>query len=120
MAAVTPPPYPTHQAVLAAALVQARATIRSTNQWAWGNALEKAAEELRAEPEVEVEVDPELALIYPPRERIGVTYRATATTCQCEAFTDPAGRRPCRHRAKVRLVELCNAATASAAAHEQA
>ena len=85
----------------------ARAKVRATSQWAWGNALEKAAEELRAEPQVEVEVDPELALIYPPRERVGVTYRATATTCQCEAFTDPNGCRPCRHRAKARLVALC-------------
>ena len=108
------------RAALAAALEVARAKVRATSQWAWGNALEKAAEELRAEPQVEVEVDPELALIYPPRERVGVTYRATATECQCEAFTDPAGRRPCRHRAKARLVALCSVATAAASAHEQA
>ncbi len=95
------------RAALAVALDVARAKVRASGQWAWGNALEKAAEELRNESAVEIEVDPELALIYPPRERVGVTYRATATQCQCEAFTDPMGRRPCRHRAKVRLVALC-------------
>ena len=107
------------QETLKAALATAREQIRATKQWAWGNALEKAAEELRAEPDVEVEVDPDLALIYPPRERVGVTYRATARECQCEAFTDPEGRRPCRHRAKARLVELCGVMSAPAVVSQE-
>jgi len=96
------------QTVLKQVLDEARERIKATEQWGWGNALEKAAEELRDEPAVEVEVEEEpeqaLALIYPPHERVGVTYRCTAATCQCEAHAD---RKPCRHRAKVRLVSLC-------------
>lgn len=94
------------QTVLKRVLDEARERIKETGQWSWGNALEKAAEELRDDPQVEVEEEPEqaLALIYPPHERIGVTYRCTAATCQCEAHADG---KPCRHRAKVRLVALC-------------
>ena len=94
------------QTVLKQVLDEARERIKETGQWSWGNALEKAAEELRDDPQVEVEEEPEqaLALIYPPHERVGVTYRCTAATCQCEAHADG---KPCRHRAKVRLVALC-------------
>ena len=93
-------------------LEQARGRVKEREQWAWGNALEKAAEELRAEPAVEIEVEPgeALALLYPPQERVGVTYRTTAATCQCEAHADG---KPCRHRAKARLVELCQATTSA-------
>ena len=92
--------------VLARVLAEARERVKARGQWAWGNALEKAGEELRDEPTVEVEIEPEaeLALIYPPHERIGVTYCATSRTCQCEAHADGL---PCRHRAKARLVALC-------------
>ena len=94
------------QTVLKQVLDEARERIKEMGQWSWGNALEKAAEELRDDPAVEVEEEEEqmLALIYPPHERVGVTYRCTAATCQCEAHADG---KPCRHRAKVRLVALC-------------
>ena len=106
------------QTVLKQVLDEARERIKATEQWGWGNALEKAAEELRDEPAVEVEVEEEpeqaLALIYPPHERIGVTYYVQSDRCQCEAFIAPSDpddpesppqKRPCRHRAKLRLIE---------------
>ena len=98
--------------VLKGVLEQARARVKEQKQWAWGNALEKAAEELRDDPDVEVEVESgeALALLYPPHERVGVTYRTTAATCQCDAHADG---KPCRHRAKARLVELCQATTSA-------
>lgn len=98
---------------------EARATLHANGQdrTGWGNALEKADEELKVEPFVDVHVDEEgtiLGLLYPPYERIGVTYYVEADRCQCEAFTSPSDpddpdsppqKRPCRHRAKLRLIE---------------
>ena len=96
---------------------EARQIIKQHEQWAWGNALEKADEELRVEPFVDVHVDEQgtiLGLIYPPHERIGVTYYVQVDRCQCEAWTEPKNpddpnsppqKKPCRHRAKLRLIE---------------
>jgi hypothetical protein len=98
---------------------EARARLHANGQdrTGWGNALEKADEELKVEPFVDVHVDEQgsiLGLLYPPHERIGVTYYVQSDRCQCEAFTSPsdpndpdsaAQKRPCRHRAKLRLVE---------------
>jgi hypothetical protein len=97
----------------------ARATWPASGQdrAGWGNALEKADEELKVEAFADVHVDEEgtiLGLLYPPHERIGVTYYVQTDRCQCEAFaapSDPADphsppqKRPCRHRAKLRLIE---------------
>ena len=98
---------------------EARATLHANGQDrnGWGNALEKADEELKVEPFVDVHVDEQgtiLGLLYPPYERIGVTYYVQSDRCQCEAFTAPSDpddphsppqKRPCRHRAKLRLIE---------------
>ena len=98
---------------------EARATLHANGQDrnGWGNALEKADEELKVEPFVDVHVDEQgtiLGLLYPPYERIGVTYYVQGDRCQCEAFTapsdpddpeSPSQKRPCRHRAKLRLIE---------------
>ena len=98
---------------------EARATLHANGQDrnGWGNALEKADEELKVEPFVDVHIDEEgtiLGLLYPPHERIGVTYYVEADRCQCEAWTSPNDpddpdsppqKRPCRHRAKLRLIE---------------
>lgn len=98
---------------------EARATLHANGQdrTGWGNALEKADEELKVEPFADVHVDEDgtiLGLLYPPYERIGVTYYVEADRCQCEAFTSPSDpddpdsppqKRPCRHRAKLRLIE---------------
>ena len=70
---------------------EARATLHANGQDrnGWGNALEKADEELKVEPFVDVHVDEQgtiLGLLYPPQERIGVTYYVEADRCQCEAF----------------------------------
>ena len=83
----------------------------------WRNALEKAGDELLKHPQVEVELDDSgaiVALIYPPQDRVGVTYYTRPDACQCESWTapsdpdDPASppaHKPCRHRAKLRLVQ---------------
>lgn len=83
----------------------------------WRNALEKAGEELLKQPQVDVEVDDTgaiVALIYPPQDRIGVTYYTQGDACQCESWnapsdpddpTSPPAHKPCRHRAKLRLVQ---------------
>jgi hypothetical protein len=98
---------------------EARATLHASGQdrTGWGNALEKADEELKVECFVDVHVDEQgsiLGLLYPPHERIGVTYYVQTGGCQCEAWTSPSDpadpdsppqKRPCRHRAKLRLVE---------------
>jgi hypothetical protein len=98
---------------------EARARLHASGQdrAGWGNALEKADEELKVEPFVDVHVDEQgsiLGLLYPPFERIGVTYYVQADRCQCEAWASPSDpadpespsqKRPCRHRAKLRLVE---------------
>ena len=98
---------------------EARATLHANGQdrTGWGNALEKADEELKVEPFADVHVDEQgmiLGLLYPPHERIGVTYYVQTDRCQCEAFTSPSDpddphsppqKRPCRHRAKLRLIE---------------
>jgi hypothetical protein len=107
------------RAALREVTMEARATLHESGQdrAGWGNALEKADEELKVEPFVEVHVDEQgniLGLLYPPFERIGVTYYVQADRCQCEAWAAPSDladadsppqRRPCRHRAKLRLVE---------------
>ena len=83
----------------------------------WRNALEKAGDELLKHPQVEVELDDSgaiVALIYPPQDRIGVTYYTRGDACQCESWTAPSdpddptsppAHHPCRHRAKLRLVQ---------------
>jgi hypothetical protein len=107
------------RAALREVTMEARARLHASGQdrTGWGNALEKADEELKVTPFVDVHVDEQgniLGLIYPPHERVGVTYYVQADRCQCEAFTSPSDpadpdsapqKRPCRHRAKLRLVE---------------
>ena len=107
------------KAVLRNVARDARATLHASGQdrTGWGNALEKADEELKVAPFADVHVDEDgtiLGLLYPPHERIGVTYYVQAERCQCEAFTSPSDpydpeslpqKRPCRHRAKLRLIE---------------
>ena len=98
-----------------AAVVRA---IRTSAAFAgWRNALEKAGDELLRQPQAEVELDESgkiVALIYRPQDRIGVTYRVCEDACQCESWnapSDPAdpnsppAHKPCRHRAKLRLVQ---------------
>ena len=108
--------------VLRTERIRARATVTRAVRDAgvhegWRNALEKAGEELLKQPQVEVEVDESgmvLALIYPPQDRVGVTYYTRLDTCQCESWNapsdpdDPASppkHAPCRHRAKLGLVQ---------------
>jgi hypothetical protein len=77
---------------------RARLHARGQDRTGWGNAFEKADEELKVEPFVD-EQGNILGLLYPPFERIGVTYYVQADRCQCEAWTspgdpdDPGGRR---------------------------
>ena len=108
--------------VLRAERIRARAAVvralRGQNvHQGWRNALEKAGDELLKQPEAEVELDENgaiVALIYPPQDRVGVTYYTREDACQCESWTaprdadDPASppaHNPCRHRAKLRLVQ---------------
>jgi hypothetical protein len=107
------------RAALREVMREARSTLYASGQdrTGWGNALEKADEELKVESFVDVHVDEQgniLGLIYSPHERIGVTYYVQTGGCQCEAWTSPSNpadpdrppqKRPCRHRAKLRLVE---------------
>jgi hypothetical protein len=67
------------RAALREVTMEARATLYASGQdrTGWGNALEKADEELKVEPFVDVHVDEQgsiLGLLYPPHERMGVTY----------------------------------------------
>lgn len=108
--------------VLRAERIRARAAVvraqrERTVHVGWRNALEKAGEELLKKPEVEVELDESgaiVALIYQPQDRIGVTYYTREDACQCESWnapsdpddpTSPPAHKPCRHRAKLRLIQ---------------
>lgn len=110
------------EGVLRAERIRARAAVvralreQSIHQ-GWRNALEKAGEELLKQPQAEVELDESgaiVALIYPPQDRVGVTYYTRLDACQCESWTAPSDpddptsppkHAPCRHRAKLRLIQ---------------
>ena len=93
-----------HPSTIVRLAQDAQVKVKQKRAFAWWNAIEKAKGWLATVETVTLEGD---SLLVPSRtyhER-QIVYRANHI-CQCKAFTDPQGTRPCWHRAAGRLVEI--------------